>query len=308
MVIAEDVRTSDIGETERLLTGIYRRARVVETGEPFRFEQSVRGDERVSVARYRIPSPAEFAVDIDDVLAVGTLLSGSYRAESNGRGIEPAGAFLLPPGEVRSWSRRLDVVTVYLDLRALAVAAGWPDLETVRLRIDLLTPVNATMQRQWEAVRRFAADTFDDPALLGEELIRRSVGDLLIANALACFAVETRGGWPQEASGGPATLRRALAFIDDNAGRPIGVEEIAEAARLSPRGLQDLFHRSLGTTPTRYLRTVRLDGARAELERSDPESASVAEIAARWGFTHPARFAGWYREAFGENPSRTLRR
>jgi transcriptional regulator GlxA family with amidase domain len=97
-------------------------------------------------------------------------------------------------------------------------------------------------------------------------------------------------------------------FVEDNASRPIGVEDIAEAARLSQRGLQDLFRRSLGTTPSRYLRTVRLDGVKAELERADAETVSVTEVAHRWGFAHVARFAGWYREAFGENPSRTLRR
>jgi len=308
MLITEDVRTSDIDEAERLLAGVYRRANLLETREPFRFEQSVRGDERVQIARYRIPSPAEFAVDVDGVLAVGSLITGAYRAETNGEGIDPTGAFLLPPGQARSWSRRLDLAMVYLDLRALAAAVAGPELDVVRLRVVALGPIDLAMQRQWDAACRFAAETFENPMLLGEDLVRRAVGDLLIANALACFPIEVPDGPPSGTADRPATLRRALRFIDDNASRPIGVEEIAGAARLSSRGLQDLFRRSLGTTPTRYLRAVRLDGARSELERSDAESASVAEIAARWGFVHAARFAQAYREAFGENPSRTLRR
>lgn len=215
---------------------------------------------------------------------------------------------MLPPGEARSWSRRLDLARVYLDLRALAGAVAGPDLDVVRLRVVGLRPLDAAMRRQWEAARSFAAETFENPALFGKDLVRRSVGDLLVVNALACFAIELPDEPPRDMTDRPATLRRALRFIGENASRPIGVEEIAGAALLSPRGLQDLFRRSLDTTPMRYLRSVRLDGARAELERSDAESASVAEIAARWGFVRPARFAAAYREAWGENPSRTLRR
>jgi transcriptional regulator GlxA family with amidase domain len=33
----------------------------------------------------------------------------------------------------------------------------------------------------------------------------------------------------------------------------------------------------------------------------------VGQIAARWGFAHPGRFAALYREAYGTSPSRTLR-
>ena len=34
---------------------------------------------------------------------------------------------------------------------------------------------------------------------------------------------------------------------------------------------------------------------------------TVAELAARWGFAHPGRFAVAYRAKFGHSPSETLR-
>jgi AraC-like DNA-binding protein len=34
---------------------------------------------------------------------------------------------------------------------------------------------------------------------------------------------------------------------------------------------------------------------------------SVAEVAARWGFSHLGRFAAAYRKRYGESPSHTLR-
>jgi transcriptional regulator GlxA family with amidase domain len=107
---------------------------------------------------------------------------------------------------------------------------------------------------------------------------------------------------------GPRSLRRALAFIDDHAGEPITLAEIAAAAGLSPRGLQDAFRRRLGSTPMAELQRVRLAGAHDELEREDPASARVEEIARRWGFAHPSRFAAVYRRQYGELPSQTLRR
>lgn len=308
MVIDEDVATSDVDEAERLLARVYHRARILESGDPFRFEHTMRGDERVTVARYRVPSFAEGAVDVEGVLGIGSRVAGTFRAEANGDEVDPRRAFLLPPGHARSSSRRLDMIVVHLNLAALAGAAGWPEPGPVNLRVGALGPLSPGMQQQWDAVRLFAVQTLGNPALLREDLVRRSVGDLLIASALACFAVDVPAGRSRATDGGPATLRRAVQFVEDNASRPIGVEDIAEAARLSQRGLQDLFRRSLGTTPSRYLRTVRLDGVKAELERADAETVSVTEVAHRWGFAHVARFAGWYREAFGENPSRTLRR
>jgi transcriptional regulator GlxA family with amidase domain len=105
----------------------------------------------------------------------------------------------------------------------------------------------------------------------------------------------------------PATLRRAIEFIEANADRHVAVGEIAEFARLSRRGLQSAFHRHLGTTPSAFLRDVRLTRAHQELAVADRSSgASVAAIATRWGFPHQGRFAAAYRKKFGEPPSDTL--
>ncbi len=58
-----------------------------------------------------------------------------------------------------------------------------------------------------------------------------------------------------------------------------------------------------------YLRQVRLHHAHQELLASDPTTgATVTEIAARWGFFHPGRFAHYYRHTYGQPPTRTLLR
>lgn len=64
----------------------------------------------------------------------------------------------------------------------------------------------------------------------------------------------------------------------------------------------------LGLSPTRYLFLQRLNKARAALQRADPSTASVAEIARDHQFLEFGRFAVTYRIAFGESPSVTLQR
>jgi AraC family transcriptional regulator, ethanolamine operon transcriptional activator len=46
--------------------------------------------------------------------------------------------------------------------------------------------------------------------------------------------------------------------------------------------------------------------ARDALRRSDGE-ADVTSVAIRYGFSHFGRFSAYYRSAFGEPPSATLR-
>jgi len=81
----------------------------------------------------------------------------------------------------------------------------------------------------------------------------------------------------------PPLLRRAIAFIDDNAHTGIGLTDIAKAIHLTPRAVQYMFNRHLDTTPVTYLRRVRLDLEHRDLAAADPRSDTVTAIAARWG-------------------------
>lgn len=49
-----------------------------------------------------------------------------------------------------------------------------------------------------------------------------------------------------------------------------------------------------------------MERARRDLLAADPQTGSVTEIAARWGFFHLGRFSRAYRSAYQELPSRTL--
>jgi AraC-like DNA-binding protein len=76
---------------------------------------------------------------------------------------------------------------------------------------------------------------------------------------------------------------------------------------LTPRAVQYLFRRQLDTTPTEYVRRVRLRRAHQELISGDSSNSTVSEIAQRWGFAHTGRFAVLYRQAYGRSPHATLK-
>jgi transcriptional regulator GlxA family with amidase domain len=131
---------------------------------------------------------------------------------------------------------------------------------------------------------------------------------LLAGAMLTAFRHQTdRSAERLPGPGSTATLRRAMAFIEEFAGHDIGAVDIAAGAHVTLRAVQHAFQRHLGTTPTAYLRQVRLDRARQELRAASPAHATVTEIASRWGFPSPSRFTAHYRAAYGELPRDTLR-
>ena len=92
--------------------------------------------------------------------------------------------------------------------------------------------------------------------------------------------------------------------------RPHSADDARRLSRtigLTVRGLQYAFRRHLDTTPLAHLRRVRLTHAHHDLLAADPtDGATVTDIAARWGFYHPGRFASLYRETYRRAPRLAL--
>jgi AraC-like DNA-binding protein len=100
---------------------------------------------------------------------------------------------------------------------------------------------------------------------------------------------------------------QAVELIDSAPDYPHTVSSIARTIGVSTRALQTAFRRHLDTSPGLYLTEARLRRARRELTMADPsDGTTVADVAMRWGFSNPGRFAGYYRRRFGESPSTTL--
>jgi AraC-like DNA-binding protein len=178
------------------------------------------------------------------------------------------------------------------------------------VRFTGFEPVSPQAAAQWHATYAYVRDTvLTSPEAAGQPLVAASVTRLLAATALAVFPNNalTDPTTADRHDASPPALRRAVAFIEENAHTDITVADIAAAAFVTIRAVQLAFQRHRDTTPTQYLRQVRLARAHRDLIAADPDSRTVTAVAYRWGFHSPSRFAAAYRYAYGINPGRTLR-
>lgn len=114
---------------------------------------------------------------------------------------------------------------------------------------------------------------------------------------------------PKTTGRGPSYLAAARRLMEARLAEELTVDDIAASVGVSPRQLYAAFAEHLGATPAQILRELRLDRARALLlDRQLADRLTVATAAARAGFSHLGRFAGYYLERFGEAPSATLKR
>ena len=97
---------------------------------------------------------------------------------------------------------------------------------------------------------------------------------------------------------------RVRTYLEQHKDRAVSITELCDAIGTSRRTLQYSFESIVGISPVKYLRAIRLNGARRSLLSSDA-SNSVTEVASNWGFLHHSQFAKYYRELFGEKPSDT---
>jgi AraC family ethanolamine operon transcriptional activator len=101
-------------------------------------------------------------------------------------------------------------------------------------------------------------------------------------------------------------VRRVIDYLQAHAASLPTMAELCKIAYLSERSLEYGFKEYLGVTPIRYLRLVRLNGAKHELLTAGPKTDKVIDVALNWGFLEMGRFAGEYRQLFHELPSETL--
>ncbi|NVN51982.1 helix-turn-helix transcriptional regulator [Mycolicibacterium hippocampi] len=191
--------------------------------------------------------------------------------------------------------------------RALAEVAG-DDSDGEPVRLSSSTPVSpAANQHLVDVIDHIRHGLLGNLFAAQQPLVYSGVTRYLASSMLAAFPHTTVAA---PSPGGDVdnheALRRATAFIEDNAHRDISPADIAQAARISTRALETAFRRHRDCTATRHLQRVRLTYVHQDLSKAAPDECTVAEIANEWGFWNLRRFRSAYYKAYGFTPESTL--
>jgi AraC-like DNA-binding protein len=284
----------------------------------FRARSCVGGPFRYDITDHVIRA-AETRTDPFVEPTFGTLLRGHLRIQAGSLGeatLRPGDSFMYPSSQAMvAQYENCEIATVRLPRESTAaIAAARSDLAPADLHFNSVSPVSPGTARYWQSLIAYLGRQLITPdqqaPLRRSALLQSSALDMLAAAALTVFpnTALTAAELPGPGRVAPAAVRRAVAFIDEHADRDISAADIAAAAHVTIRAVQLAFRRYLDTTPSAYLRRVRLDHAHRELCAANPsDGVTVTEIAIRWGFASPSRFAARYHDTYGVPPSHTLR-
>ena len=124
----------------------------------------------------------------------------------------------------------------------------------------------------------------------------------LATEFLAVHLLLVSGLRPQHVSFGRENLRisRALQFMRENLQRSLTLNEVAQAADLTPYYFARMFKANTGRTVFRYLKDLRIEEACRHLIR---ETASISEIAYLCGFSSHSALSTAFTKHMGMTPS-----
>lgn len=309
--------STDLGETEEFLIKAYTKTSIGGQGASShaRIVRRALGP----IGLDELSFSYELSYDADPLGAIVLCQVRNGRIEENFIG-EPTDVFA--PGDVTlysppelPYSGRVCAATYHLtvfDSTLLdRVASSSDEHGDNPVRLAGHRPVSVAAKNRLGSLISYLRDqVFDDDDARSSPLLVNTAATHLAAATLQAFpsnaALEPTATERRDAAR-PALLRRAMAFIEENAHRDVAPSDIAAAVYLTPRAVQYMFRRNLDCTPTEYLRRVRLHRAHQELVACSPHETTVNAIAARWGFAHSGRFAAYYRQTFGRAPLATLR-
>lgn len=294
---------ADVEEIWRTFVPSASVLRIDPTNFAFRWRSAALSE--LVIVRYSLTAEVHSRVQPEDQLFACRLVTAEGALRSRRSVIEPGVPWATDSTQVEAeWQGTAEVSALIFDrMRAQALARRITGDELLSLRLTSEHPRSDAAARHW--VRAFDYLLTSAMVTEGDELIEAELARHALTTILSCFPSTFSSAIARDGGDGAATVRRALAFIDENAHLPITVDDVAEAVHISTRGLQYSFRRSIDTTPTEYLRRVRLDGAHRALRNGTGEE-SVSQIARRWGFGNPSRFNTLYRQTYGRSAKETL--
>ncbi|GJE58195.1 helix-turn-helix domain-containing protein [Methylobacterium trifolii] len=139
--------------------------------------------------------------------------------------------------------------------------------------------------------------------------------DLIFPLLKEVMSYQLLSSWPKREQSKPIAkkdisrhrFQTALDYIESHLSGTLMLADIAAAAGISVRSLQDDFRRRLGSTPVQFIIDRRLQNVHQDLSSPTKAMHSIGDVARRWGFVHMSDFGQRYRRLYGYPPSETPR-
>ena len=153
------------------------------------------------------------------------------------------------------------------------------------LLVSGLTGVQTKLDGFAAGARDFIMKPFTGAELVARVAMHANLGQRLRLN--------------QPDPGTPRWFTNVLQRLQSNLAEPPALETLAQETGTTMHRLHEAFRIHLNTTPSAFLREVRLKEAARQLRDG---SLSVATLGAMLGYPNPANFATAFRERFGMAP------
>lgn len=98
-----------------------------------------------------------------------------------------------------------------------------------------------------------------------------------------------------------SSLNKLEKYLKKNLAMPIKLEDMARISGYSRSYLHKQCINHIGSSPMIWLRNLRLDAVRNQLQRASGQN--ITDVALMYGFTHMGRFSSYFYRRFGHYPA-----
>jgi len=262
------------------------------------------GGVTVGLETYNLPMEEMFCAPPDAFFYVRARTSGEAFCE--GRGLDCNFAMVCTDEALLHFLVRGQYEGSYVAVKGALIDALLPDFDwRSHLRKSRVCLVDEAHARQLDTV----VGRFLDGVASGSSAAHMAglAEDLAIGSAALMAGSGRQLGRVPASHTRTYVFRKAREFILDQLDQDITVSDLCRALRVSERTLEYCFKDVVALGPKRYILTHRLNRVRSDIVR-ERGLRSLTELAYKWGFTHPSRFAQQYRRQFLELPSDTQRK
>ena len=214
----------------------------------------------------------------------------------------PAGSIsLVPAGSPARWrwSGCKDTLTVHLEPGLIErVAAEAFDLDPARMTVPSLDALDLPQLR----AAMLAVDAELTAGDTGMRLAAESLANVLAVQLIRHVLAPRRPERGRDGTLPRGRLRAVVEYIEEHLDAGLSLEQMAAVTRLSAYHFARQFKRATGLPPHQYVIARRVERAKQLLQGGD--DFSLAEVAARAGFSDQSQFCHHFKRLVGVTPGR----